>query len=125
MNIPLDRLTLTIGAVVFGGFGVVLLLDPAPVLSLAHITLTHPSSFNEARAFFGGVEIALAAYLWHCRTAYPRSGLVLLALVLGGITVGRVLGLVVDGREGNYVFYAMSTEIPVLAMSLAALKARG
>lgn len=121
MKTSLGSITLAIGAVVFGGFGLVLLLHPAPILSLAEITLSHPSSFNEARAFFGGVEIGLAAFLWYCRSTNVRSGLVLLSLVLGWITVGRLLGLAVDGRDGNYVFYAMSTEIPVLGLALYSL----
>jgi hypothetical protein len=84
-------------ALVFGGFGVAFLVWPT-LISWADVELTSSAARTEIRAFYGGLEIGMAVFflLAALRPAWFRAGLILQALSLGGIALGRVFGLLVD-----------------------------
>jgi hypothetical protein len=94
----LARFSLALTALVFGGFGLTLLVFPT-VLTGAGVALTTAEARAEIRAFYGGLELGLAHFfaLAALRPGWFRPGLVAQAASLGGAALGRALGMIVDG----------------------------
>jgi len=81
----LPRISLLLTALVFGGFGAVLFADPR-ILEHAGVVAAGPMGVAELRAFYGGLELGLAAFflLAATRRAWHRPALVAQVLALGG-----------------------------------------
>lgn len=119
-------ITLILNAVLFGVFGLLLLVAPEK-LSLAMIALSHPTALTEVRAFYGGVELAIAVFfvLAFRNINLQQAAIILSVLIYAGLTVGRVYGLFADGREGLYVPICMMVEVSLLVISCLALNKLG
>ncbi len=96
----------------FGAFGVWALLAPASLASLIHMTPDTPGALTEIRAFYGGLELGLAAFMIRAAFYRPwRSGaLMALVAVAGGIAVGRIVGLFVDQSMSGTMLGALVWE---------------
>jgi hypothetical protein len=57
------RAFLLLGAAVLAAYGVVFLLSPAVLGGLVGLGFEDPNAFVEIRAFYGGLELGLAAFL--------------------------------------------------------------
>jgi hypothetical protein len=92
------RLSLALAALGFAGFGVAFLVRPS-LLAAVGVALTEPAAAAEVRAFYGGLELGLAAFfaLALARPAWHRPALVAQVAVFGGVVLGRAVGIVVDG----------------------------
>ena len=119
----MHKFTLSILAAFFLIFGLWMLIAPQG-LSLAKIELNHPTALMEVRAFFGGLEIALAVFFLTAlkKKNYIEPALFLAALLLGGVIFGRLVGALVDGVEGAYLYLALAMEIPLFVLVLLSLK---
>jgi len=107
----------------FFGFGVALLLFPSEVIGLAFIEASHPTARMEIRAFYGGLEIGLALYLFYSiKKQHLTHALTLSSLVLGGIILGRLFDAAIDGVEGNFLYYALLVETLLFIASLLLLR---
>ena len=97
----------------FGAFGAWALVAPQSLATLLNFELATAGAVTELRAFYGGLEIALCA-LMLAAVAKPelvRPALVGLIVVAGGIAVGRMVGLVLDGSASGMMFGALAWEI--------------
>ncbi|MFK7887897.1 MAG: DUF4345 family protein [Gammaproteobacteria bacterium] len=96
----------------FGAFGVWALISPAALANLIHLTPETPGALTEIRAFYGGLEIGLAAFL--LRGAFHRpwmsGALLTLVAVAGGIALGRCVGLALDSSVSNMMLGALVWE---------------
>lgn len=112
----LPRIVLAISALVFLSFGFVCMFWPQAIMGLAHIELSHPSALTEIRAFYGGLELGLGAFLVHCvvNQRHLSTGLWLCVLIMSGIVIGRLIGVATDGTEGLFVYLALGLEAPLL-----------
>jgi len=109
----------------FGAFGVWALIAPAALANLIHVTPETPGALTEIRAFYGGLEIGLAAFL--LRAAFHRpwmpGALIALVVVAGGIAIGRGIGLVIDSSISGVMLGALVWEAAgAILGSLAYLK---
>jgi hypothetical protein len=118
----LARLSLALTALVFGGFGVWLLLQPEALASLG-VELTTPAARTEIRGFYGGLEIGLALFfgLAASRPRWLRPALVAQVAAFGGIVLGRLFGFAVDGSVGPLLVTLMVAEIFGMTFGLFAL----
>ena len=93
----LARLSLALAALAFASFGSALLLRPG-LVSLVGVELLRPAAATEIRAFYGGLELGLAAFFTYAATqpSWLRAALVAQVASLGGIALARGLGLLVD-----------------------------
>lgn len=86
----------------FTGFGLWLLMDPEALTRLIGLKMETVSARTEIRAFYGGLELGIGAFLLGC--ALFRNGVMiglgLVACALGGAGAARLGSLVQDGREG-------------------------
>ena len=118
----LERLSLLLAALAFGGFGVWLLIQPT-ALSAVDITLATATARTEIRGFYGGLELGLAVFFTACaiRPEWHRPGLFAQAATLFCIAAGRLVGLAIDGGDTAIVAF-MLLEFLGGAIGLFALK---
>lgn len=101
------------------GFAVWLGVDPGALLPAFGVEESTPQMLTEVRAFYGGVELAIAVamiVLW-------RRGDLFAALLVGGLPLvgsasGRLIGLIVDGFSMMHLGFA-GLEIVGAAFCLA------
>jgi hypothetical protein len=107
MKSNLPTVAIFITAASWAGFAVWLGLNPGALLPAFGIEASSPQMLTEVRAFYGGVEMAIAVamiLLW-------RRGDLFAALLVGGLPLlgsaaGRCIGLVVDGFSTLHVIFA-------------------
>ena len=61
-----SRILLVLLGLMFLSFGVAFLLRPAQMAQMVGIELPEPTARMEIRAFYGGLEIGLAVFLFAC-----------------------------------------------------------
>ncbi|HEY1025542.1 MAG TPA: DUF4345 domain-containing protein [Sphingobacteriaceae bacterium] len=98
------------------------LYDPQLIMDLVQDKLTNTSSRNSIRAMYGGVHLALGAYLIYSAIKDAKSALVLLALYTGGFFFGRITGFLTDGTDVTpFIISWTFTEFTLFAISTALL----
>jgi hypothetical protein len=119
----LDLIALWVGALSFAFFGVWLLVRPNALRAVGVIA-ENADGRAELRAMYGGVELGIAAFLGLClvRPDFTEAGLWLQLLALGGLAVGRLLGISVEkGGVGKLIWFFASLEIFATGVTLAAI----
>ncbi|MBX3471620.1 MAG: DUF4345 family protein [Planctomycetes bacterium] len=118
----LARCSLLLAAVGFAAFGVWLLVAPE-ALGEVGVVLSTPAARAEIRAFYGGLELGLAAFfaVAATRPAWFAPALLAQALGLGGVIVGRLTGVVVDGATDPLLLSLMAAEAGGCALGVVAL----
>lgn len=118
----LARTSLALAALGFAGFGSVLFLRP-DLLSYVGVDLLRPAAATEIRAFYGGLELGLAVFLAYAATqpSWFRPALVVQVAALGGVTLARGLGLLVDASAEPLVLVFGALEAGGALVGLTAL----
>ena len=104
-NFPTAAILFT--AASWAGFAIWLGLDPAALLPAFGVEGSTPQMLTEVRAFYGGVEMAIAIamiVLW--RRGDQFAALFIGGLPLAGSATGRCVGLMVDGWSSLHVGFA-------------------
>ena len=98
----LERAYLALGALVLAVYAISFLISPALLGGLVGLALQDANAFVEIRAFYGGLELGLAAFLaWASfRPVHARSALVLFAFAFGAAGAARVWGIAEFGFTG-------------------------
>jgi hypothetical protein len=107
MNTRFPAVAIFITAASWAGFAVWLGTNPAALLPAFGVEASTPQMLTEVRAFYGGVELAIALamlVLW-------RRGDLFAALLVGGLPLlgsacGRLTGLIVDGFSPLHLGFA-------------------
>lgn len=88
-------LILSLGALIFGAFGLLYVVMPVQMASSVGIELKTPGAIIDAQGLYGGLEIGLACFLGFCALKLERRRLGLLAgtLALGAIATTRLLAV--------------------------------
>lgn len=104
----------------FLGFGLWLVIAPAAALAPLGITAS-AAGLIELRAFYGGLELGLGAFLLACafRPDWRRAGLWLTFLGNAGIGLTRIAGIALGGEFVPFFAFALVWELGF--SSLAAL----
>jgi hypothetical protein len=110
---------LALCALGFLAFGLWLLKDPG---ALARIGIDSSSKIGqvELRAFYGGMELGLGAFLLLCafRPEWRTAGLWLVLLANGGAGLARVLAIGLAGAGvGTYLGWALAWEFGFAALA--------
>jgi hypothetical protein len=116
---------LVLAALGFLGFGVAIVAAPEAVLGRVGISAT-PAGVVELQAFYGGLELGLAAFLLACaaKPAWREPGLWLVALGNGGIAAARLLGIAQSGEFTGFFAAALVWEIGFTLAAILALRPR-
>jgi hypothetical protein len=118
------RASLALTALAFGGFGVWLIVHPQAI-GLVGVELPGAAARVEIRAFYGGLELGIAAFfaLAAARPGWFRPALFLQAASLGGMGIGRAAGMAIEGEATSMhamlaVVELIGAAIGVVALSL-------
>ena len=122
----LAKLSLLASAIGFAGFGFVLFIAPS-LLESAGIGILSPAGSIELRAFYGGIEIGLAAFfILALRYKWILPALVLQVTVTGAIVFFRAAALVIDNFGANTTIYlSWAAEGFLLIIGIVALTLYG
>ncbi len=104
-------------------FGVLAAFDPAALLGPLGFGLNSSEALTEARAFYGGVEIALGL-LMSAAAFLPRwreAGLILVAACFGGIGCVRAISMAISGAHTPFLIFALSVEVVLVVLAMLAL----
>jgi Domain of unknown function (DUF4345) len=109
MNVA--RLSLAGTAAAFAGFGIALLVKP-DLLSKVDIELRSDTARAEVRAMYGGMEIGLAVFFALCATKrkWHRPGLWAQTAGLGGLSLGRTLGIALSAERRPLLLALLAAE---------------
>ena len=104
--------------------GVMAAFDPVGLLSPLGFRLSTAEAITEARAFYGGAEIALGLLMSACalKAGWREAGLVLVAACVAGIGSVRAIAMAVSGAHTTFLLFALSVEIVLVILALWALR---
>ena len=114
---------LSLAGLGFLGFGLAIVAAPEAVLAPVGISGT-AAGLVELRAFYGGLELGLAAFLFACaaKPAWRVPGLWSVALINGGIAAARLLGIGLTGEFTGFFAGALVWEIGFTVAAILALR---
>lgn len=119
----LDLIALWLGMLSFAVFGVWLLARPAALQGVG-VAAENADGRAELRAMYGGLELGIAGFLGLCllRPDFTEPGLWLQLLALGGLVLGRLIGISVEkGGVSRLIWFFASIEIIAVLVTLAAV----
>lgn len=118
----LPRISILLTALAFGGFGILLLIAPQ-VLGTVGVEIARPAGAAELRAFYGGLELGIAAFFFLAlaRPAWHRAALNLQVLGLGGVAIARAIGVLLGGGEG-LIYLLLAAEAGGALVGMLALR---
>lgn len=119
----LARGSLFFFAVSFLVLGLVHLAMPSMLTALVQVSMPTPVAMQEIRGVYGGFFFGTGLYLLLCaqRPAWLGAGLAAQAAIMGGLVLGRTLGLIVDGPAIPFIYFLLAVEVVGLAIALYAL----
>jgi hypothetical protein len=121
--ILLARLLVILSALGFLAFGLWYVIDPVAPMQAIGIPVEGPVAATEFRAFYGGLELGLAAFLLGC--AWKRStlapGLWLVLLANAGIGLVRVGALAAGAPWTSFFGWALAWELGFAVLAALAL----
>jgi hypothetical protein len=123
-QVKFSKLILIAYGLMFLYFGVLFFVRPMALANTIPLPLTDPIAVAEIRAFYGGLEIGLGAFLIAAGLlrAFIRPGLWLLLGISAGLTLGRITGITLDHATGSFIFIALAVEFGGLTLSGIALR---
>ncbi|MEM8980685.1 MAG: DUF4345 domain-containing protein [Pseudomonadota bacterium] len=120
-----DQSVLLFNSVVFVLVGLAFLLFPEQ--TALRVTDSSPSSASgliDMRATYGGVLLGVG-FIFHLLNRLPQSranGLRALIAVLGGMAVGRIAGMLIDGPANFMMYLFLVYELVFIGLSWAILR---
>ncbi|GAB2489423.1 DUF4345 family protein [Arenimonas alkanexedens] len=114
---------LVLAALGFLGFGLAIVAAPEAVLATVGISGT-TAGLVELRAFYGGLELGLGAFLLICaaKPSWRAPGLLSVALINGGIALARLLGIALSGEFTGFFAGALVWEVGFTLAAVIALR---
>lgn len=123
MNI--QRLFIQLNALFFVGYGLGFMLFPDVFANwVTDATPQSPSSRIDMRATYGGMSVAVGIIfllLAHNRQTL-KTGLICVALMMGGMASGRTVGILLDGSPNFVMWLFLAAEVLVILASVALLR---
>ncbi|HEU4562308.1 MAG TPA: DUF4345 family protein [Longimicrobium sp.] len=108
-------------------FGATLLVKPS-LLGLVGVELARPAAATEIRAFYGGLELGLAAFFIAAAMhggAWLRPALFAQTAAFGGIVLARLIGILVDGSAEPMILVFLALEGAGAVLGAIALRRLG
>ena len=96
------RLVLGLSALAFAGIGAAFLVAPEAMAARVGVSLAGAAAANDVRAVYGGLQLGIAAFLFHSarRPDVLRTGLAVQLFSFGGLAAARFASLLLDGNPG-------------------------
>lgn len=117
----LTRVFLILCGISFLFIGANTFFDPLAAMAPVELNINTVSALNELRANYGGLQIGIGVFLlagvW-CQSM-TRSALLAQALIVGGLAVGRLVSVALDGQPNSFVQGLLVLEGVIALLSLA------
>ena len=113
------RINLLACAAVLAAYGAVFLVQPAALGGLVGLEFASPDATVEIRAFYGGLELGIAAFLFACASSRSllSAGLLFCALAFSFAGIARLLGVLQYGAAGQAHVIVGAVELAGAALS--------
>lgn len=98
----ITKVFLMIIGVAFLNVAIQALVNPQSVMDFVDVSLDNISAKNSIRAYYGGVNLALALFMMYGAFKMRREALLFLILYGSGFVVGRIYGILVDGLPRSF-----------------------
>jgi hypothetical protein len=121
----LGKFILWVAAVVFTAYGLVCFFDPSVAAGFAGLAMTNGNAVAEIGAMYGGLQTGIGLFcgLAAMRPEHFRSGLLLLALGIGLLALGRLYSTVINGDPVTaYTWGALMFEVVLASLAGLALR---
>ena len=107
-----EKIFLVLVGLIFIGLGTYSLVQPVDADSIFEITLIEVSSINEVRANYGGMHLLLGLFFLYGAVAmrFQDAAILVVALFTGGLVLGRLVSLVLDGSPNEAVWALLIVE---------------
>ena len=119
------RVILLIQLLALAGLGLAYFINPHEMANLSGMLLMSPAAATDMRAFYGGLQIGLAAFIGLSlgRLDLIRAALTLLVLLYSSLALARIGGLWLDGgAQQTFNFYALLLEVVSVGLCFWALR---
>ena len=119
------RIVLMIQIVALAGLGLAYFIRPEEMASFSGALLMGNAAVTEVRAYYGGLQLGLAAYLALAllRVELIRPALTLLVLLYSALALARIGGLYLDGgAQQTFNLYALLLEVVSAGLCFWALR---
>ena len=120
-----SRILLAVQAIILAGLGIAYFVRPEEMANLSGMLLMAPAALTDVRAYYGGLQIGLAAYLLLAisRLDLTRAALTLLILLYTAMALARVGGLWLDGGlQQTFNLTALLLEVVSAGLCFVALR---
>ena len=109
----MQRVFLLLQAMILLAFGLAYLLRPHEMANLSGMLLMQAAAISDVRAYYGALQMGLAAYLVLALTQHlARAALLLLLVLYSALVLGRLAGLWLDGGlQQTFDLYALLFEL--------------
>lgn len=119
------RIVLMIQIVALAGLGLAYFIRPEEMASFSGALLMGSAAVTEVRAYYGGLQLGLAAYLAMALTRLDllRPALMLLILLYAALALARIAGLWLDGgAQQTFNLTALLLEVVSAGLAWQALR---
>lgn len=119
------RVVLVIQLLALAGLGLAYFVRPHEMANLSGMLLMSPAAATDMRAFYGGLQLGLAAFigLSLTRLDFTRAALTLLVLLYSAMALARIGGLWLDGgAQQTFNLYALLLEVVSVGLCFWALR---
>ena len=119
------RVVLAIQLLALAGLGLAYFVRPHEMANLSGMLLMAPAAATDMRAYYGGLQIGLAAFigLALARLDLTRAALTLLVLLYSSLALARIGGLWLDGgAQQTFNLYALLLEVVSAGLCFWALR---
>ena len=119
------RILLAVQAIAFLGLGLAYFTRPEQMANLSGMLLMAPAAITDVRAWYGGLQVGLAAYLLMAmsRVDLARAALTLMVLLFSALALARIGGLWLDGGlQQTFNLAALLIEVVFAGLSFLALR---
>ncbi|MHA6492424.1 DUF4345 domain-containing protein [Pseudomonas borbori] len=121
----LARIILSIQLLAMAGLGLAYFIRPHEMANLSGMLLMAPAAATDMRAYYGGLQLGLAAFvgLAMARVDLTRAALILLVMLYSALALARIGGLVLDGgAQQTFNLYALVLEVVSAGLCFWALR---
>ena len=121
----LARVILLIQLLALAGLGLAYFSRPHEMANLSGMLLLAPAAATDMRAYYGGLQLGLAAFvgLSLARPELSRAALTLLVLLYSALALARIGGLWLDGgAQQTFNLYALLLELVSAGLCFWALR---
>ena len=119
----MKKFSIIFTGVMFLAFGIASIVDPIFVGSPVEYGLTSPISRIEFRAFYGGMELGLAAFFFYSlrHIRFQAPAILLQILFFVGCLFGRGIGLSIEKEYNSVLIWTALAELFTVVIGIIAL----